>query len=141
MGASTLSGPLRVGTIREGAAANIGKVILSQTDTFAYTDAAKTLGIILPANSQIVSMVLMNETAWDSATSDVVEIGDGTDVDEFADGNLQTAGVSVVTVDAAQASVWDTIGTSDVTITVTITSAGGSLTVGASRLTVNYVQN
>ena len=143
MGSTTFSGPVQAGTVKDGASANLGKVVLSQTDTFTFADTGTfATEIILPANSQIVEMYVDAATAWDSVTSDALEIGDGTDADEYGDvADIQATGRLTVTIDAAQAAVIDDIGTSDVTINLTITSVGGSLTAGAAQLTVNYVQN
>ncbi len=70
-----------------------------------------------------------------------MEIGDGTDADEFGDiANLQTAGRALVDPDAAQAAVWADGASADTTINITINSAGGSLSAGSARITVLYTQ-
>ncbi|MHC5112435.1 MAG: hypothetical protein ACYTHJ_21460 [Planctomycetota bacterium] len=143
MANTTFSGPIRAGTIRHNAAANIGSVVLTQTDTFTFADTGTTAtGIILPANSQIIDMHVDMFTAFDSATSDAMEIGDGTDADAYGDvTNLQQTGRLITTLDGDQIAAIDAIGTSDVTINITINSAGGGLSAGSGRLTVLYRQN
>lgn len=142
MGQSTWSGPIRAGTIREGAAANVGGVILTQTATFAFGDTGTTaLSIILPAGSQIIDQIVDVGVVWDSVTSDALEIGDGTDADAYGDvADLQVLGRVVVDPDGPQGLAIDDIGTSDVTINITITSVGGSLATGTARLTITYRQ-
>lgn len=143
MGSTTFSGPVRAGTVRDNAANNVGNVVLSQTDTFTFADTSTfATNIILPASSQIVQMFVDVDTVWNSVTSDALEIGDGTDADAYGDvADLQVAGRTIASVDGTQAAAIDDIGTSDVTINLTINSVGGSLTTGSARITVFYVQN
>ena len=142
MGQSTWSGPIRAGTVKEGTGVNVGGVTLSQTATFAFGDTGSTAtSIIIPANSQIIDQIVDIGTAWDSVTSDALEIGDGTDVDIYGDvADLQVLGRIIVDPDGPQGLAIAAVTTTDVTITITITSVGGSLTVGAARLTVTYRQ-
>ncbi len=143
MGNSTFSGPLRTGTIREGVGLNLGNSLMTQTATFAFGDTGSFVtSIILPAASQIVDMHVDVFTAWDSVTSDALEIGDGSDVDIYGDvTDLQQTGRLITVLDGTQIAAIDAIGTSDVTITLTISSSGGSLTAGSGRLTMIYRQN
>lgn len=143
MAQSHASGPRVYGPIREGTGQNTGGVVLTQTATFAFGDTGSTAtSIILPANSQIIDQIVDVTTAWDSVTSDALEIGDGTDVDAYGDvADLQVLGRVVVDPDGPQGTAIADIGTADITVTITITSAGGSLTVGAARLTITYRQN
>lgn len=143
MGTTTFSGPVQAGTIREGASANLGGVVLTQTATFTFADTGTTAtSIILPANSQIIDMHVDMFTAFDSATSDAMEIGDGSDPDIYGDIiNLQQTGRLITSVDGTQIAAIDAIGTSDVTINITINSVGGGLSAGSGRLTVLYRQN
>lgn len=142
MAFTSFTGPVRSGTVREGSGRNAGVAVLTQTTTFAYTDTgAFATTIILPAGSQIIQMFVDVTTAWNSVTSDALEIGTSGDPDAYGDvADLQTAGRSIATVDATQAAAIDNIGTSDVTIYLKITSAGGSLSAGAAVFTVTYAQ-
>lgn len=144
MATTTFSGPIKSGDIREGSSKNTGDVVLSQTAAFSYTDTgAFASGIILPANSQIVDIKVKTFVAWDSVTSDALEIGTLADPDAYADvTNLKaTAGVATVAQDVTQLAAVDDIGTSDVPLYLKITSVGGSLSQGSARITVLYVQN
>ncbi len=146
MARTTFSGPVQTGTIREGASANLGQVVLQQavTITFAHTVAA-AIGIILPAGSHIIDILVDVELIWDSVTSDDLMIGDSVDPDEFAAstilGDLQVAGQSVLPTTAAQSASRKDIGTADVPLFATITSVGGSLTEGTATITVLYAQD
>ncbi|MHC4537300.1 MAG: hypothetical protein ACYS6K_25455 [Planctomycetota bacterium] len=143
MATTTFSGPVQAGTVKDNASANVGGVVLTQTATFAYTDTgAFATTIILPAGAQIIDQIVDITTAWNSVTSDALEIGTLADPDAFGDvADLQTAGRTVVDPDATQCGDIDDIGTSDVTVYLKITSAGGSLSAGAARVTITYRQN
>ncbi len=147
MASTTFSGPVQAGTIREGASVNLGGVLLSQTATFGFADTGTTAtSIVLPANSQIVEMYVDTTVAWDSVTSDFLNIGTSANTDAYSGTaaliDLQaTAGRLTVPVDATQAGAIADIGTADVVVNILITSVGGSLTVGAGRLTISYRQN
>lgn len=144
MGRSTLSGPLRVGTVKDGAGANLGHVVLMQAFgfTFATVTGATPTGIILPAGFSIVDITVDVTTAWNSVTSDALEIGDVTDADEFGDvADIQVLGRAVVDPDGPQAAVWPDAATVDTEIYLAVASAGGSLSAGEALLTVRYAQN
>jgi hypothetical protein len=142
MGKSTWSGPIQAGTKKDGADANVGGVVLSQTATIAYTDTGSVeTGIYLPAGAQIIDQIVDITEAWDSGTSDAAEIGLTGDVDAYGDvADLQTAGRVVVDPDATQCAAIDDIGDSDVQVLFTISSVGTAATQGALRLTITYRQ-
>lgn len=144
MGQSTWSGPIRAGTVREGASANVGNVILAQSATigFAQADAVNTAtGIILPAGFTIVDITLDVTTVWNSVTSDALQIGDATDPDEFGDvGSLQALGRVVVDPDGPQAAVWVDAATTDTEIYTTVDQVGTAASTGVAVLTIRYFQ-
>lgn len=142
MGKTTFSGPVEAGTVREGSSKNVGGAVLSQTDTFAYTDTgAFATSIILPAGAQIIDQIVDITTAWNSVTSDALEIGTLADPDAYGDiADLKTAGRSVADPDATQGAAIDDIGDTDVTVYLKINSVGGSLSAGAARITITYRQ-
>lgn len=142
MANTTFSGPVRAGTVREGTGANIGGVVLTQTDTFTYTDTgAFATSIILPASSQIIDQMVDVTTVWNSGTSDALEIGTSADPDAYGDvANLQSGGRTLVDPDATQSAAIDDIGTSDVTVYLKITSAGTAVSQGEARVTITYRQ-
>jgi hypothetical protein len=146
MGTSTFSGPIQSGTVREGASANVGQAVLQQTAaiTFAHTSAA-TLGIILPAGSHIIDILVDVETVWNSATSDDIMVGDSADPDKFAgsttDGDLQVAGQLRMSTTAAQSASRKDIGTADVELYATVTGVGTAASAGAATVTVIYAQD
>jgi len=138
MGTTTFSGPVKSGTIREGASANVGFVVMSQSAAITELAANTATSIIIPANSQISNMYVLVQTAWDGGTN-TLDVGTSADPDLYCDGLAVTAlGNHRVTAAATGTEAnWKDIGTSDVTVYVD-SVAGGS---GTGVLTVEYLQN
>ena len=138
MGTTTFSGPVKSGTIREGASANVGFVVMSQSAAITELAASTASSIIIPANSQITNMYVLVQTAWDGGTN-TLDVGTSADPDLYCDGLAVTAlGNHRVTAAATGTEAnWKDIGTSDVTVYVD-SVAGGS---GTGVLTVEYLQN
>ena len=138
MGTTTFSGPVKSGTVREGSSANVGFLVAAQSAAITENTTASDTGIIIPANSQIINMYVLIQTAWDGGTN-TIDVGISTDTDLYCDG-LPATVVGNHRVTAAYTGTeasWKDIGTSDVTIYVD-SVAGGS---GTGVLTVQYLQN
>ena len=140
MGTTTFSGPVKAGTIREGASANLGFVKMAQSAAWTQTAAsAASTGIIIPANSQITAITLYITTAPGAANMSMgtsststelftaLAVGTAADVSKVA----LTSG-TITDMDA-----WTDVGTSDVTLYV-LSSAN---TTGRGIITVEYIQN
>lgn len=143
MGQTTFSGPIRAGTVREGASANVGKVVLSQSGTIAYTNAATAVAIAtLPANSQIIEIYVDVTTAFNSSGTDLLDLGDGTTANLYAD-NLDLSSVARLraTSDVSQIDDIANIGTTDKTVYATYSQSVADASTGAAKITVVYVQN
>ena len=139
MANTTFSGPVKAGTIREGATANVGFVKMAQSAAWTQTAAsAASTGMIIPANSQITAITLYITTApgaanmsmGTSATSTelftALAVGTAADVIK-----LGTSG-TITDMDA-----WTDVGSSDVTLYVLSSAA----TSGRGIITVEYIQN
>ena len=140
MGTTTFSGPVKAGTIREGASANLGFVKMAQSAAWTQTAAsAASTGMIIPANSQITAITLYITTAPGAANLSMgtsststelftaLAVGTAADVSKVA----LTSG-TITDMDA-----WTDVGTSDVTLYV-LTNAN---TTGRGIITVEYIQN
>ena len=138
MGTTTFSGPIKAGTVREGASANVGFTVMTQSAAITELAANTASSIIIPANSQITNMYVLVQTAWDGGTN-TIDVGTSADPDLFCDGLAATAlGNHRVTAAATGTEAsWKDIGTSDVTIYYD-SVAGGN---GVGVLTVEYIQN
>ena len=138
MGTTTFSGPVKSGTIREGASANVGTLVCAQSAAITELAASTASSIIIPANSQIINIYVLIQTAWDGGTN-TLDIGSSADPDLYCDG-LPATVVGNHRVTAAYTGTeanWKDIGTSDVTVYVD-SVAGGA---GVGVLTVQYLQN
>lgn len=140
MANTTFSGPIRSGTIKEGASVNLGKPILAQSATWAQSTTAADTGINIPANSQIIDVAVYITTACDGATQNLSVGTTATSTELFSALALGTAADTIFFGSAGtvtDADVWETIGTSDLPIYVDF-SAGSA---GRGTITVQYVQN
>ena len=138
MATTTFSGPVKAGTVREGASANVGYVVMAQSEAITELAANTASSIIIPANSQIMNMYVLVQTAWDGGTN-TIDVGTSADPDLFCDGLPATAvgNHSVTATYTGTEANWKDVGTSDVTIYYD-SVAGGN---GVGVLTVEYIQN
>ena len=117
MGTTTFSGPVKAGTIREGAGTNTGFVVMAQSAEITEVNAFGTTSIIIPANSQIVDIKCLVTTAFDNGTN-TLDVGIASDTDLYVDA-MNCAAVGLVNMTAATTgteATWKNVGTSDVTI-------------------------
>ena len=138
MGTTTFSGPIKAGTIREGASKNTGSVVMAQSEAITEVNAFGTTSIIIPANSQIVDISCLVTTAFDGGTN-TVDVGISTDTNLYVDG-MDTSAVGLVRTTTATTGTeanWKDVGTSDVTIVFISPQTGN----GEGVLTVQYIQN
>ena len=152
MGTTTFSGPIKAGTIKETAGTtvgtdmkNTGQVVMAQTHAIDLSGgalAAVASNVIIPANSQIVDIVLDCPTAMGNATC-VFSVGDtvggnATFVNSYSITIASGAGRAYPTTEAGGALAWADTGTADVKLTWTST---GATDAGEVRVTVLYQQN
>ena len=149
MAQTTFSGPIKAGTIRNTTGttvgtdvANVGSVVMSQTDTIAFGDTTdKSLSIVIPANSQIVDIKIFVTEAFDAGTTNTMDIGIVGNSDLYVDNAaVGTAGDAALGVTALTQN-WSDIGTSDVKLAAKYIQTGTAATAGAARIVVSYVQD
>jgi hypothetical protein len=120
--------------------ANAGYTVMAQTAIVTQTSAAGTV-IVIPAQSQILSMTLMVTTIWNGASPDL-GIGNTASATAYTAASAVTgAGVLgqlaiVPGTGATQIANWDNVGSTDVQIIVTSANTG----TGVGTLTVTYLQ-
>ena len=84
MGTTTFSGPVKAGTVREGASANTGAVLMAQSAVIDIIGATNTTAVgIIPANSQIVDVILNVTTVSNDGGTATVQVGHAGDTDEY----------------------------------------------------------
>lgn len=144
MATTTFSGPVRAGTVREGAAANVGRVVLSQSyDSGDMTgDVVGNYDVLmgyLPAGAQIVDIVVDQVVASATGTT-TVSVGTASGGAQLMAGVDSSAGGRFRgTATAATQRAWQ-IGTADQAVYIRAAVGTGTLTAGRFILTVNYVQ-
>jgi len=145
MGTTTFSGPIKAGTISNTTGttvgddvANVGQVLMSQSASVDQANASGDIGIVIPANSQIVDIHVLVTTAWTGSTP-VLDIGDRTTEDLFVDGigTLVLGNHRVTAAATGTEANWKDVGIADVGLSA-VTNVVGS---GAGVVTVNYIQN
>lgn len=141
MGWSSLSGPLRSGTVKDttgttvGSISNMGCAVLSQTAALGLTTSTP---FVLPAGAQILEFLIDVTTTFTSGAT--LAVGDGTTANAFVTAiTTPAAGRQAPTLTAAQLAAMYNIGTSDIKVTVTM--AGTTAVAGAGYITVVYVQH
>jgi len=149
MATTTFSGPIKAGTISNTTGTtlgsdikNTGQVVMSQTfsaDLSSGAIAADTTNVVIPANSQIIDIVLDQITAANTTTN--YSVGDtvggaATLLNTYASGT--DAGRKYPTTQAGGALAWEDVGTADLRLTVTSSAVTTS---GEIRFTILYSQN
>ena len=146
MATTTFSGPIKTGTIRDTTGttvgtdvANVGSVVMAQSMIVDITGAShlNQRVAIIPANSQIVDVILNVTTANTDSGAATIDVGTSADADAFLDGiNVKALGTTHGVLDAEATDV----GTTDLEVLADFTGASGDGT-GVATLTVMYIQN
>lgn len=88
----------------------------------------------LPGNAIVTGGALVVQTAWDSAGTAVVDLGDSTDPDEYLDGvDLKTLGRTALTLTGFQYATPDTLSA------LVAEGVGATATAGEALLFVEYI--
>ena len=159
MGTTTFTGPIKAGNVLnsdgtntlagaggDSGMANVGFAVMAQSEVITQATNGASAGvytteIVIPANSQILSINLLVSAIWSGAAS---TLGIGTTVSATAltaagadaGGTKGVVAANPGTVDAAIAN-WRDVGADDIRILVTSTNTG----TGVGVLTVTYIQS
>jgi hypothetical protein len=154
MSTTTFSGPVKAGTISNTTGTTLGKDVkntgqVTMAQTFSTgtalasgASAANATTVVIPANSQIIDIVIDCPSAMAGATA-VLSIGDSvggnaTFLNTFSITVASGAGRKYPTTEAGGALAWADTGTADKKLTWTTTGATSG---GEIRATVLYQQN
>ena len=147
MGTTTFSGPIKAGTISQttGTALgdsikNTGQVIMAQSVIVDIIGASHLNQVcaVIPANSQIVDVILNVTTVNNDTGTATVSVGTVADADAFlATVNAKALATTHGTLDTEATNV----GTTDIQVLADFTGANGDGTTGAATVTVMYLQN
>jgi hypothetical protein len=124
MATTTFSGPIKAGTISNTTGTtvgtnvkNVGQVLMSQSFSFAYSTegSATDTTVVIPANSQIVSIEVNVETAFNDSGNDLLEVGSSADTDLYINDVIKVGYI--------------------------YNGANNDASAGAATVTINYLQN
>jgi len=147
MGITTFSGPIRAGTINTTTGTtlgenvrNIGSVVMVQSVpiTQAGTATALATDIVLPVNSHILNIQMLNTAAWSGANTNAtvgITVAANELVPTEAAMPLGLNGLAPG-ANATAAALWDDTGTTDRRVWFKSVNTG----TGAGTLTVRYIQ-
>ena len=147
MGTTTFSGPIKAGSIKDTTgttigtdAANVGSTVLQQSAVPNITGASQLNQrmAVIPANSQIIDVILNVTTAGDDTGAATISVGTAADADAFLNGiNTKGGGTTHGTLETEATNV----GTTDLEVLADFTGATGDGTAGVATVTVLYAQN
>lgn len=159
MGTTTFTGPIKAGNVLQSdgtgnlagvggynGTANVGFAVMAQSQAITQATNGSSAGvfttdIVIPADSQILSITLTVSAIW-SGTASTLGIGTTasatalTAAGAVAGGTKGIVSASPGTVDAAIAN-WTDVGSTDIQVLVTSTNTG----TGVGVLTVTYIQS
>ena len=149
MGTTTFTGPIKAGNILNTSGntvgtdvANVGFVVMSQSANIVQSTTAAQTAITIPANSTILSINVLVDVAWSSATTTyTLSVGTSSTATELvASTNANAVGLLALNpgTNATRTGVWQNVGTSDVAIWVD--SGAPDTTPGEGKLIVTYIQ-
>ena len=150
MAQTTFSGPIKAGTISNTTGTvvgtnvkNTGQVLMAQSFSVAVAQegAATNTNVVIPANSQIVSVNVNVETAFNDSGTDILEVGSAADTDLYVNDTVISAVGSIAMGATALCANWKDIGTSDVRIGFIYNGQNQDATTGAATVTISYLQN
>ena len=147
MGTTTFSGPIKAGNIPATTGTtigtnvtNIGSVVMAQSVVLDIigADALNQRVAIVPANSQIIDVILNVTTVNNDSGTATVSIGDSTDDNAFISlQNVKALGTTHGTLDTEATDV----GSTDLEVFADFVAGTEDGSTGAATATVLYMQN
>jgi hypothetical protein len=148
MGTTSFTGPVKAGNVLDttgttvGSIKNVGFCLMAQSADIVQSTTSAQTAITIPANSTIVSITVLVDVAWSSATTTyTLSVGTSSTATELvAATNANAVGLLSLNpgTNATRTGVWQDVGTSDVAIWVD--SGAPDTTPGAGKLIVTYIQ-
>lgn len=142
MGQSTFSGPIKAGTVKEGADINVGNAVLSQSATVTFSDTTAKNLFIVPAGARILGVAVYTTTAFNAGTNNVLNVRTGTTTIAAVTGTSApiAVGLSTVVPVNAQVAFYNGVGATDATINAIFAPTGAAATTGEATVIITYVQ-
>ena len=147
MGTTTFSGPIKAGTVSQTTGTKLGESIKNtgfvtmgqsvKVDIIGASHLNQVCAVI-PANSQIVDVILNVTTVNNDGAAATVSVGTVADADAFINGqSVKSLGTTHGILDTEATNV----GTTDLQVLADFTGTNGDGTTGAATVTVLYLQN
>lgn len=135
-----MTGPFQTGTGLDNTGQDTGNVVLSQSAVVSYdATLVQNATFKVPANAQLVDIIVDVLTGYNSATSATFSAGTTSGGTEYVSGvNAKTTGRKANGYSAAQLGNMASVGT-NTSVVATVTSVGQP-TAGSARVTLLYVQ-
>ena len=147
MATTNFSGPITAGQIRNTTGTtlgenikNIGQVLMAQSVKVDIIGASHLNQVcaVIPANSQIVDVILNVTTVNNDTGAATVSVGTVADGDAF----IATANVkALATTHGTLVNEATNVGKNDIQVLADLTVSSGDATTGAATVTVLYMQN
>ena len=147
MGTTTFSGPVKAGTIKDTTGTtvgtdvtNVGSVVMAQSAVIDIigADSNDQVCATVPANSQIVDVILNVTTVSNDSGTAVVNVGTSADPDAFLnDVNVKALATTHGTLDAEATDV----GSTDIQVLADFDGQNVDGDAGAATVTFIYIQN
>ena len=147
MGTTTFSGPIKAGSIKDTTGttvgsdvANVGSVVMAQSAVLDIIgpDALNQQVAVIPANSQIVDVILNVTTVNNDSGTATVSVGTAADDNAFLSlVNVKALATTHGTLDTEATDVGDT----DIYVYADFVSGTEDGSTGAATATVLYIQN
>lgn len=147
MATTTFSGPVKAGTIKNTTGTtvgtdvtNVGSVVMAQSAVIDIIGAASADQVVatIPANSQIIDVVLNVTTVNNDGGAATVSVGTSGDANAFIDAqNVKALATTRGTLDTEATDV----GSTDIQVLADFAAANGDGSTGAATVTVMYIQN
>ena len=147
MGTTTFSGPVKAGTIKDTTGTtvgtdvtNVGSVVMAQSAVIDIigADALDQRVAVVPANSQIIDVILNVTTVNNDSGTATVAVGSSDDADAFLPAtNVKALGTTRGTLDTEATDV----GATDLEVVADFVAGTEDGSTGAATVTVLYIQN
>lgn len=146
MGMTNFSGPITAGNIRNTTGttvgtdvANVGYTLMAQSAVIDIIGASSLNQVVatIPANSQIVDVILNVTTANDDTGTAVVAVGTSGTADAFVP---STSVKSAATTRGTLNGTATDVGSTDIQVLADFTAQNGNGAAGAATVTVTYLQ-
>ena len=147
MGTTTFSGPVKAGTIKDTTGTtvgtdvtNVGSVVMAQSAVIDIigADALDQRVAVVPANSQIIDVILNVTTVNNDSGTATVAVGSSDDADAFLPAtNVKALGTTRGTLDTEATDV----GATDLEVVADFVAGTEDGSTGAATVTVLYIKN